>query len=228
MKLKCNTNSLFIVFSLNSWLEKWRTKWKITLKSNKLSKISEQLQVCLTSTKSYKISWLGSKLILIYSCRFLTMKEKLINWDLITSHKPKDSMNSRWKTRKMKEQPPRKRLIEVMDQVMDSTMRRLTSLMERSKFSLKKRNKLMSSTRKLILSMTKFMIGAQKSFRKSISNSMRILQFMKIQKPWHSSLKRYAKQFATNLKKSSRKKMTKTEVTSPKKISWMISWPKIS
>jgi len=67
--------------------------------------------------------------------------------------------------------------------------------------------------------MTKFTIGAQKSFKKSISNSMRILQFMKIPKQWHSSLKRYAKQFATNLKKSSRKKMTKIEVTSPKKIS---------
>ena len=148
--MKCNISSLFIVFSLNSWLEKWKMKWKIMRKLNKLSKILELLQVSLTLTKSCKISWLESKLTLIYLCKFPTTKEKSINWDLITSNKPKDSTSSRWKTRKTKA-TPKKPATETTVPTTDSTMKRSTSLMEKSKFTPNKKNQLMSSTRKLIL-----------------------------------------------------------------------------
>jgi len=150
MKLKCNINSLFIVFSLSSWQEKWRTKWKIMHKSNKLSKISELPQVFLTLMKSYKISWLESKLTHIYLCKFLTTKEKSTNWELITSNKPKDSTSSKWKTRKTKALP-KKPATEMTETIMDSMTKRLMILMQKSKFSLKKKNKPTSSTRKLTL-----------------------------------------------------------------------------
>jgi len=67
--------------------------------------------------------------------------------------------------------------------------------------------------------MIRSMIGAQKSFKKLISNSMKTSMLMNTTRhlPFYS--KTLLKQFADNYNKLSLKKMMKTEVTSPPKTS---------
>lgn len=132
----------------------------------------------------------------------------------------KNFMNFKWKMVKTKRIRKKEDKLMMRNKDLETLLLlRSMLLIKELQFFLDKKTKVRNSTKKLTLLMIKYMIGAQRSFKKLISNSTKILMHTNVKKLLHSCLNKLPKQYADNCNKSLPRKMMRTEVISHRKIS---------